>query len=76
MTAGKVGKSVEELVDIVASAVQGMEPDRVTVTDNNGRLLNSGSQSSSAARSRKEYVKVCGCLSAGWSGRGSDRALP
>lgn len=49
------GEEVDAIVDIVASAVQGMEPDRVTVTDNNGRLLNSGSQSSSAARSRKEY---------------------
>lgn len=48
-------EEVDAIVDIVASAVQGMEPDRVTVTDSNGRLLNSGSQNSSAARSRKEY---------------------
>ncbi|MCV2885422.1 flagellar basal-body MS-ring/collar protein FliF [Aestuariibacter sp. AA17] len=49
------GEEVDAIVDIVASAVQGMEPSRVTVTDNNGRLLNSGSQDSMSARSRKEY---------------------
>ncbi|GGO63536.1 flagellar basal-body MS-ring/collar protein FliF [Bowmanella pacifica] len=49
------GEEVDAVVDIVASAVQGMEPGRITVTDNNGRLLNSGSQDSLAARSRKEY---------------------
>ncbi|GAA0353436.1 flagellar basal-body MS-ring/collar protein FliF [Bowmanella denitrificans] len=49
------GEEVDAVVDIVASAVQGMEPGRVTVTDNNGRLLNSGSQDSLSARSRKEY---------------------
>jgi flagellar M-ring protein FliF len=48
-------EEVDSIVDIVASAVQGMEPDRVTVTDSNGRLLNSGSQNSAASRSRKEY---------------------
>ncbi len=49
------GEEVDSVVDIVASAVQGLEPARVTVTDQNGRLLNSGSQDSIAARSRKEY---------------------
>ncbi len=49
------GEEVDSIVDIVASAVQGLEPSRVTVTDQNGRLLNSGSQDSIAARSRKEY---------------------
>ncbi|MFC6439365.1 flagellar basal-body MS-ring/collar protein FliF [Bowmanella sp. JS7-9] len=48
-------EEVDAVVDIVASAVQGMEPSRVTVTDNAGRLLNSGSQDSLSARSRKEY---------------------
>ena len=54
---GKViaGEEVDAVVDIVASAVQGMEPARVTVTDSNGRLLNSGSQDSMSARARKEY---------------------
>lgn len=46
---------VNSIVDIVASAVQGLEPDRVTVTNSNGRLLNSGSQGAESARSRKEY---------------------
>ena len=48
-------EEVNAIVDIVASAVQGMEPQRVTVTDSNGRLLNSGSQDADSARSRKEY---------------------
>ncbi|MFT4731605.1 MAG: flagellar M-ring protein FliF [Gammaproteobacteria bacterium] len=48
-------EEVNSIVDIVASAVQGMEPSRVTVTDNNGRLLNSGSQDAGASAARKEY---------------------
>jgi len=48
-------EEVDSIVDIIASAVQGMEPNRVTVTDQNGRLLNSGSQSSVSSRSRKEF---------------------
>ncbi|KTF16172.1 flagellar basal-body MS-ring/collar protein FliF [Pseudoalteromonas sp. H105] len=48
-------EEVDSIVDIIASAVQGLSPSRVTVTDQNGRLLNSGSQSSLGARSRKEY---------------------
>jgi flagellar M-ring protein FliF len=48
-------EEVDSVVDIVASSVQGMEPNRVTVTDQNGRLLNSGSQSSVSSRSRKEF---------------------
>ena len=49
------GEEVDAVVDIVASAVQNMEPSKVTVTDSNGRLLNSGSQDSMSARARKEY---------------------
>ena len=49
------GEEVDAVVDIVASAVQGMEPSNVTVTDSNGRLLNSGSQDSMSSRARKEY---------------------
>ena len=49
------GEEVDSVVDMIASAVQGLEPSRVTVTDQHGRLLNSGSQTSLAARSRKEY---------------------
>lgn len=54
---GKViaGEEVDAVIDIVASAVQMMEPSNVTVTDSNGRLLNSGSQDSMSARARKEY---------------------
>lgn len=49
------GEEIDSVVDVTASAVQGLEPSRVTVTDQNGRLLNSGSQDSMSARSRKEY---------------------
>ncbi|RDV25068.1 flagellar basal body M-ring protein FliF [Alteromonas aestuariivivens] len=49
------GEEVDAVVDIVASAVQGMEPAKVTVTDSNGRLLNSGSQDSLSVQARKEY---------------------
>lgn len=45
---------VDAIVDLVASAVQGLQPSRVTVTDQNGRLLNSGSQDGTAARNRRE----------------------
>ena len=48
-------EEVDSVVDIVASAVQGLNPNRVTVTDQNGRLLNSGSQNSVSSRSRKEF---------------------
>ena len=48
-------EEVNSIIDIVASAVQGLQPARVTVTSSNGRLLNSGSQDSESARSRKEY---------------------
>ncbi|AWL12563.1 Flagellar M-ring protein [Saliniradius amylolyticus] len=49
------GEEVDSIVDMVSSAVEGMEPAKVTVTDSNGRLLNSGSQDSMSARSRREY---------------------
>lgn len=48
-------EKVDSVVDIVASAVQGLTPNKVTVTDQNGRLLNSGSQDSLSSRSRKEF---------------------
>ena len=48
-------EEVDSVVDIVASAVQELSPNRVTVTDQNGRLLNSGSQDSISSRSRKEF---------------------
>lgn len=48
-------EETDSIVDIVASAVQGLSPTRVTVTDQNGRLLNSGSQNSLSALSRKQF---------------------
>nr|WP_321242902.1 flagellar basal-body MS-ring/collar protein FliF [uncultured Tolumonas sp.] len=48
-------EAIDSIVDTVASAVHGLEPSRVTVTDQNGRLLNSGSQDLMTARSRKEF---------------------
>ena len=48
-------EEVDSVVDIIASSVQGLTPNRVTVTDQNGRLLNSGSQDSISSRSRKEF---------------------
>ena len=48
-------EEVDSVVDIVSSAVQELLPNRVTVTDQNGRLLNSGSQDSISSRSRKEF---------------------
>lgn len=60
MISAKGGKAIKDsevdaIVDLVASAVQGLEPSKVTVTDQNGRLLNSGSQDASSARSKREY---------------------
>ncbi|WP_394147208.1 flagellar basal-body MS-ring/collar protein FliF [Shewanella atlantica] len=56
---GNLGQEeVDSIVDIVASAVQGLEPTRVTVTDSNGRLLNSGSQDAVSARARREQELV------------------
>ena len=48
-------EEIDSVADITASAVQGLDPSRVTVTDQNGRLLNSGSQNSMSSRARKEY---------------------
>lgn len=48
-------EEVDAVVDIIASAVQSLSPNRVTVTDQNGRLLNSGSQNSISSRSRNEF---------------------
>jgi flagellar M-ring protein FliF len=48
-------EEVDSIVDMVASAVQGLVPSRVTVTDQHGRLLNSGSQDPLSAQTRKEF---------------------
>ncbi|AZG36983.1 flagellar basal body M-ring protein FliF [Shewanella psychromarinicola] len=51
-------EEIDAIVDIVGSAVQGLVPSRVTVTDSNGRLLNSGSQDGTSARARREQDLV------------------
>ncbi|WP_197708417.1 flagellar basal-body MS-ring/collar protein FliF [Shewanella sp. ALD9] len=51
-------EEIDAIVDIVGSAVQGLEPTRVTVTDSNGRLLNSGSQDGASSRARREQELV------------------
>ncbi|MFD2180258.1 flagellar basal-body MS-ring/collar protein FliF [Veronia pacifica] len=48
-------EEVDSIVDMVASAVPGLKPVRVTVTDQHGRLLSSGSQDPLSAVQRKEY---------------------
>lgn len=48
-------EAIDAVVDTVASAVHDLDPARVTVTDQNGRLLNSGSQDAMSARNRKEF---------------------
>lgn len=47
-------QEVDSIVDMVASAVPGMKTSRVTVTDQHGRLLSSGSQDPVSAARRKE----------------------
>ncbi|GAA5645428.1 flagellar basal body M-ring protein [Vibrio proteolyticus NBRC 13287] len=47
-------EEVDSIVDMVASAVPGMKPTRITVTDQHGRLLSSGSQDPASAARRKE----------------------
>lgn len=51
-------ETVDAIVDIVSSAVEGLEPTKVTVTDSNGRLLNSGSQTGVSAKARREQELV------------------
>ncbi|MDV6317317.1 flagellar basal-body MS-ring/collar protein FliF [Idiomarina sp. HP20-50] len=48
-------EEVASIVDMVASSVIGLNTAQVTVTDQAGRLLNSGSQSALAAKSSREY---------------------
>lgn len=51
-------QEIDSIVDIVASAVQGLSPNNVTVSDQRGRLLHSGSQSGFSAQSTKEFAVV------------------
>ncbi|CAH0534113.1 Flagellar M-ring protein [Vibrio stylophorae] len=53
---GTLGQQeVDSIVDMVATAVPGLEPTRVTVTDQNGRLLSSGTEDPMTSARRKEY---------------------
>ena len=49
------GQEVDSIVDLVASAVQGLSPNNVTVTDQRGRLLHSGSSTGISAQTSKEF---------------------
>jgi len=49
-------QEIDSIVDIVASAVQGLSPTSVTVSDQRGRLLHSGSKSGMSAQSSKEFA--------------------
>ena len=49
------GQEVDSIVDLVASAVQGLSPNNVTVTDQRGRLLHSGSDTGVSAQTSKEF---------------------
>ena len=44
---------VDAIVDSVAAAVQGLDPSRVTLIDQNGRLLNSGSMDAASQAMRR-----------------------
>ncbi len=48
-------EEVDSVVDMVSSAVPGMKPTRITVTDQHGRLLSSGTQDPAASSRRKEH---------------------
>ncbi|OAN18613.1 flagellar M-ring protein FliF [Photobacterium jeanii] len=48
-------QEVDSIVDMVATAVPSLKPSRVTVTDQHGRLLSSGTEDPSATAKRKEY---------------------
>lgn len=55
-TNGSLGQQeVDSIVDMVATAVPSLRPTRVTVTDQHGRLLSSGTEDPSATAQRKEY---------------------
>ena len=49
-------QEIDSIVDIVASAVQGLSPNNVTVSDHRGRLLHSGSKSGVSAQSSAEFA--------------------
>lgn len=49
-------QEVDSIVELVASAVQGLSPNSVTVTDHRGRLLHSGSSSGALGQTSKEFA--------------------
>lgn len=48
-------EEIDSIVDLVASAVPQLTPNQVTVTDQNGKLLHSGSRNELSAQARREY---------------------
>ena len=46
---------ISAIVDMVSTAVPGLRPNKVTVTNQHGRLLNSGTEDSASIAQRKEY---------------------
>lgn len=48
-------EEIDSIVDLVASAVPQLTPGQVTVTDQNGKLLHSGSRNELSAQARREY---------------------
>lgn len=48
-------EKVDAIVDLVATAVPGLKPTRITVTDQSGRLLSSGTEDPTSMARRKEY---------------------
>lgn len=48
-------EEIDSIVDLVASAVPQLTPSQVTVTDQNGKLLHSGSRNELSAQARREY---------------------
>ncbi len=48
-------EEIDSIVDMVSSAVPGLKPSKVTVTDQHGRLLSSGNQDPLTSLRRKEY---------------------
>ncbi|RUO24506.1 flagellar basal body M-ring protein FliF [Aliidiomarina minuta] len=48
-------EEIDSIVDLVASAVPQLTPNQVTVTDQNGKLLHSGSRTELSAQARREY---------------------
>ncbi|MGX5915147.1 flagellar basal-body MS-ring/collar protein FliF [Aliidiomarina sp. Khilg15.8] len=48
-------EEIDSIVDLVASAVPQLTPNQVTVTDQNGKLLHSGSRTELSSQAQREY---------------------